>query len=54
MITMASIRSFSHYAALPPGGILPKSIQGILSGIGFLGAWVADSAELRVATKSTV
>jgi putative Mg2+ transporter-C (MgtC) family protein len=38
-ITMASIHSFASYEQLPPGGILP-TIQGILSGIGFLGAGV--------------
>jgi putative Mg2+ transporter-C (MgtC) family protein len=38
-ITMASIRSFVGWQTVPSNGILP-TIQGVLSGIGFLGAGV--------------
>ena len=46
VITMASVRSFEGYSQVPSNGVLP-TIQGILSGIGFLGAGVILRAQGR-------
>jgi putative Mg2+ transporter-C (MgtC) family protein len=46
VIVIASVRSFAGYTQVPSNGILP-TIQGVLSGIGFLGAGVILHAQGR-------